>query len=167
LKTFKWSFSTGQIQQLCKTATVEVVSGVPQGSVIGPTSLVSIVNDLLDVVLSKLYMFADDTKMHSRLVSDCQQLQSDIGSDWIIQTMIWTRWSWSFYVQQHIVLSAYYLWQFRLSVHLSHAGIVFRQIKTGSCGLQCEVAKTLDIAFHLKFAVKVIHPLWKVLLAQT
>jgi len=60
---------------------VEVVSGVPQGSVIGPTSLVSIVNDLLDVVLSKLYMFADDTKMRSRLVSDCQQLQSDIGSD--------------------------------------------------------------------------------------
>ena len=30
-----------------------------------------------------------------------------------------------------------------VSVRLSHAGIVPRRIKNGSCGLHCEVAKTL------------------------
>ena len=65
-----------------RSSSVEVVSGVPQGSVIGPTSFVSFINDLPDVVLSKPYMFADDTKMYSGIdtISDRQQLQSDIDN---------------------------------------------------------------------------------------
>jgi len=49
---------------------------------IGPTSFVSFINDLPDVVLSKLSMFADDSKMYSGIdtISDRQQLQSDIDS---------------------------------------------------------------------------------------
>jgi len=43
---------------------------------------VSFINDLPDVVSSKLYMFADDTKMYRGIdtVSDRQQLQSDIDN---------------------------------------------------------------------------------------
>jgi len=73
----KWSNKNN-----CVSSSVEVVSGVPQGSVIGPTSFVSFINDLPDVVLSKPYMFADDTKMYSGIdtISDRQQLQSDIDN---------------------------------------------------------------------------------------
>ena len=56
-----------------------------------------------------------------------------------------------------------------LSVCLSNAGTLFRGMKIGSCDLQCEVAKhsnfvipTMvggDVPFHLKFALKVTHPL--------
>ena len=58
---------------------MEVVSGVAQGSVIGPASFVSFINDLPDVVSSNLYMFADDTKMYRGIdkVSDRHELQSD------------------------------------------------------------------------------------------
>ena len=52
---------------------------------------------------------------------------------------------------------------------LSHADIVPRRMKTGSCSLHYEVAKhssflipTIaggDVPFHLKFALKVTHPL--------
>jgi len=66
----------------CVSSSVEVVSGVPEGSVIGPTSFVSFIIDLPDVVLSKLYMFVDDTKMYSEVgtISDHQQLQSDVDN---------------------------------------------------------------------------------------
>ena len=62
--------------------SVEVVSGVPQGSVIGPASFISLINDLPDVVSSNLYMFTDDTKMYRGIdeVSDRHELQSNIDN---------------------------------------------------------------------------------------
>jgi len=56
-----------------------------------------------------------------------------------------------------------------LSILLSQAGIVPRRMKIGSCGFHCEVAKHSsflvggDVRFHLKFALKVTHPLQKTL----
>ena len=59
----------------------EVVSGVPQGSVLGPTLFLIFVNDLPDVVKSNIIMFADDTKLYAR--SDTRdsvvQLQNDLS----------------------------------------------------------------------------------------
>jgi len=40
-----------------------VTSGVPQGSVLGPILFTMFVNDLLSIVSSPVYMFADDTKI--------------------------------------------------------------------------------------------------------
>jgi len=64
------------------SSSTAVASGVPQGSVIGPASFVSFINDLPDGVSSKLYMFADDTKLYKNIVNDmnCQQLQHDIDN---------------------------------------------------------------------------------------
>jgi len=55
---------------------------VPQGTVVGPSSFLTFVNDLPDEVSSMMYMFADDTKLYKGISTnaDRQQLQSDIDN---------------------------------------------------------------------------------------
>ena len=58
---------------------MKVESGVPQGSVIGPASFVTFINDLPDAVSSNIFMFADDTKMSKGITNhvDRKLLQSE------------------------------------------------------------------------------------------
>jgi ribonuclease P/MRP protein subunit RPP40 len=58
----------------------EVVSGVPQGSVLGPLLFLCFVNDLPDWVVSSIRMFADDTKIWTKIetAEDSQTLQRDL-----------------------------------------------------------------------------------------
>jgi len=59
-----------------------VRSGVPQGSVLGPTLFLLFINDLPDHVNSEIRIFADDTKLFRKIEStnDVTQLQSDLNS---------------------------------------------------------------------------------------
>ena len=48
----------------------EATSGVPQGSVLGPLLFLVYINDLPSELLSRLSLFADDSKLFSRIIAN-------------------------------------------------------------------------------------------------
>ena len=60
----------------------DVVSGVPQGSVLGPALFLIFINDLPDIVQNLVKIFADDTKLFSTVKTqeDCDSIQNDLNS---------------------------------------------------------------------------------------
>ena len=97
LKT-RWikSFLKCRTQQVridgCTSDTLPVVSGVPQGSVLGPCLFLAYINDLPDSVKSKVRLFADDIIMYLTVKSTtvANILQNDLHAleqreqDWSI-----------------------------------------------------------------------------------
>ena len=64
-----------------------VLSGIPQGTVLGPLLFLIMISDIdKDVSTSKLVSFAEDTRLYSGVggVTDCDNLQLDLNAvyDW-------------------------------------------------------------------------------------
>ena len=78
------SFLSGRSQRVvvdgATSEAVPVVSGVPQGSVLGPILFLLFINDLPKCVKSKVRLFADDCIVYRQIdnVSDAKLLQEDL-----------------------------------------------------------------------------------------
>ena len=59
-----------------------VLSGVPQGTVLGPLLFLLHINDLPSVITSQIWLFADDCLIYRpiRSSADCEALQRDLDS---------------------------------------------------------------------------------------
>ena len=84
------SFLTGRLQRVkingSHSSWGNVSSGVPQGSVLGPTLFVIFINDLPARIRTNCKLFADDSKIYGRAATeeDRELLQEDLNAcfDW-------------------------------------------------------------------------------------
>jgi hypothetical protein len=63
-----------------QSTSANVMSGVPQGTVLGPLLFLAYINDLPDATNSTIRLFADDALLYRRInsISDAEKLQEDL-----------------------------------------------------------------------------------------
>ena len=80
------NFLTWRSQQVivngCSSNPTNVMSGVPQGTVVAPLLFLCYINDLPENVSSKVRLYADDVLIYNTIHSkeDCLMLQEDLNS---------------------------------------------------------------------------------------
>ena len=93
-KVLNWikSFLNGRSQKVIvkgvSSDTLPVLSGVPQGSVLGPILFLIFINDLLDGIKSGGKLFADDSKLFKMIQSETDR---DILQEDLLKLQEWSR----------------------------------------------------------------------------
>ncbi len=80
IKSFLSNRKQGVVLEVEASDKVDVLSGVPQGSVLGPCLFLYFINDMPDKITSKVRLFADDTIMYLAVMndSDTTTLETDL-----------------------------------------------------------------------------------------
>ena len=86
--TLEWigAFLTDRVQQVkvegVTSDSIQVLSGVPQGTVLGPLLCLVFINDLPDCVESEIRLFAIDCILYRCIknTNDCETLQKDLNN---------------------------------------------------------------------------------------
>ena len=88
-KVISWtqSFLTNRRQRVLvngeeSSSWSKVISGIPQGSILGPLLFMIYINDLPSITNSNILLFADDTKLYKEIHSatDKEEIQQDIDN---------------------------------------------------------------------------------------
>ena len=87
-KVLEWirDFLSGRRQRVMVngklSSWIDILSGIPQGSVLGPILFVIFINDLPDIASSTADIFADDTKLFRaiRIIEDHDVMQQDLDN---------------------------------------------------------------------------------------
>ena len=61
----------------CLSSKADVISGIPQGSILGPILFTVFINDLPDKISSICKVFADDTKIYNN-TENSNVIQQDL-----------------------------------------------------------------------------------------
>ncbi len=124
-----------------------VISGVPQGSILGPVLFLLYVNDLPDITQNTAKMFADDTKLYARIQDeqDCENLQRDLN-----HLSVWSRqWLLNFNADKCVVL--------RIKSSLNYIytlnGTYLQEVKSQK-DLGVTISNTLHPSNHISTIVK-------------
>jgi hypothetical protein len=100
------SFLVGRRQRVVLNGNyskwTNVISGVPQGTILGPILFLIYINDIVDSVKTNIKLFADDAKIFTKInsIEDCARLQTDLNT-----VAAWTkRWLLGFNKEKCVVV---------------------------------------------------------------
>ena len=118
----------------CLSTSLPVLSGVPQGSILGPLLFLVYINDLPSYASnSNLLLFADDTKCLKSItnLADCHKLQDDID-----KLSLWcNQWRMKFNITKCVLLS----------FHSKQVKVIHSYQLNGQSINSCEVHRDLGI----------------------
>jgi hypothetical protein len=136
-----------------------VISGVPQGSVLGPLLFILYINDLDIGIKSKISKFADDTKIAGRVgtIEEQEQIQMDLDrlTEWA------EKWQMSFNVDKCAVM---HVGKANMSADYSMSGSPLKKC-TDMKDLGVTMTNNLKPSKHCLEAVKIAN-LWLGLIAR-
>ena len=100
-----------------ESISCDVLSGAPQGSVLGPVLFLAYINDIITDVDSKINLFADDCALYREIKSaeDAFALQNDLdrlyrwSCDWDMDFNFTKCFSMSVTLKKNIIASEYYI----------------------------------------------------------
>jgi len=114
--------------------TNSVISGVPQGSVLGPTLFLIYINDIDEAVTSLITKFADDTKLYKMIktVEDAISLQEDLH-----RVLQWSKdWMMLFNIEKCKV------------IHLGYNNTIFNYEMEGNSLIEDDEERDLGVLVH-------------------